>query len=43
VKEYEIEVRDGILDIEFVHVAENPKVSALQIERLSSLTEEDQS
>jgi hypothetical protein len=37
VKSFEIELEDGFLDIEFLHVenADNPKISALEISRLS--------
>ena len=32
---YETEVRDGVLDVAFEHRIENPKVSALEVERLT--------
>ena len=33
---YDVEVRDGLLEIEFQHGASNhPKISALEIERIS--------
>ena len=34
VRTFEVAVEDGILDIEFVHRVENPKVSAIEVIRL---------
>ena len=35
VKTFDIEVRDGVLDVEFIHRIQSPKISAIEIGRLT--------